>query len=156
MGRTRPSAGRERVLGMEPTFHCDLARRCWRLGRSSCTRIAALTRQMTVATYPAPIADLRGVRPTGGVFLYCARRVITRPRADHRRSRSGLGQGRYGLRLAVDCIAPDTAAVGGITQLGWATNNAGVDSIPRTDCNPFYNRRHCPVRPSTHKRQTSP
>jgi hypothetical protein len=66
MGRTRPSAGRERVLvampRMEPTFHCDLARRCWRLGRSSCTRIAALTRQMTVATYPAPIADLRDVR----------------------------------------------------------------------------------------------
>jgi hypothetical protein len=24
---------------------------------------------MTVATYPAPIADLRDVRPTGGVFF---------------------------------------------------------------------------------------
>jgi hypothetical protein len=49
---------------------------------------------MTVATYPAPIADLRDVRLVG-VFIYCLRRVITRPRADHRRSRSGLGQGRY-------------------------------------------------------------
>src|SRR5271155_2647358 len=64
---TGPSAGRERVLAamprLEPTYHSDLARRCWRLGRSSCcTRIAALTRQMTAATYPAPIADLRDVR----------------------------------------------------------------------------------------------
>src|SRR5690348_6761461 len=91
-GRTRPSAGRERVLAMprmEPTYHSDLARRVW--ARAIILYpIAALTRQMTVTIYPAPTADLRGVRP-GASFLQCARRVITLPRADRRRSRSGLG-----------------------------------------------------------------
>ena len=65
--------------------------------------IAALTRQMTVTTYPVPIADLRDVRLVG-VFLYYVRRVITLPRADHRRSRSRLGQSRYGLRLAANLL----------------------------------------------------
>jgi hypothetical protein len=60
------------------------------------------SRQMTVATYPVPIADLRDIRLLKGVFFDDARRVITRSRPDHRRSRSELGQGRYGLRLAVD------------------------------------------------------
>lgn len=90
---------------LEPTFHCDLARRLLAARAVILYPIAALTRQMTVATYPAPIADLRGVRLLEASF-FTARRVITRPRADHHRSRSGLGQGRYDLRLAVDWLCP--------------------------------------------------
>jgi hypothetical protein len=84
--------------------------------------IAALTRQMTVTTYPAPIADLRDVRLVG-VFFYCVRRVIAPPRADQCRSRSGLSQSRYVCGLQeVHCARRGRA--GSVTQwVSSATKN---------------------------------
>jgi len=144
-GRTCPSAGRERVLarisGCEIRARVmamygadvlsDLARRyCGSGGHPLPDCCAHSTNDVT--TYPVPIADLRDVRLVG-VFFYYTRRVITRPRADHHRSRSGLGQGRYGLRLVGNSLRPARARWQHIQWIRSASNTAILYHTMTTD-----------------------
>jgi hypothetical protein len=91
----------ERVLApmprMEPTYLAIL--RAAAAARAVILYpIAALTRQMTVTTYPAPTADLRDVRLVGVFFLL--RATPHHPSTGRSSSvRSGLGQSRYSCGL---------------------------------------------------------